>query len=610
MPRRDDESVTVEERAANAPSRIRVARDHTTFAAVLAVLVAQLCLAIPAVLIGLFQADLGTTSAELTWIADVVMLPMALLELSAGVLGDLFGRKRLLVIGGLLVALGGAISMLTPGAGASTTSRTLELCTGLVLTGMGAAALFATSLAVVATRDGSDQARARSVALWAVALASGGGVSPLIGGLTGAHPWFSGQPDSGWRWTFLAVVVLGVLTAAVSHLLARESRAPEGRSLDWRGQATIVAALGALLFAVIQGPTSGWGSVEVVAGFVAAAVLLPIFVLVEARHPRPLLLMRLFTNRTYAASALACTVGMFAFAGTGYATAARLAAVQGLGPLDTAVALVLPSAMALLLIKVTSALSVHVDPRWVLGTGLALIGAGDIFLFEISRGSLTLLGVIAPIAIVGVGFAFAISSITEAAVKNVPAGLAGMASASNNMLRNTGFTLGPAGIAAVSLTLASDRLHAKIAATASLRHALAKFDALPAHASAAQRVSLRAAVAEVHSGPLGANTVPATIVEHGRTVLFNPLKAIDFHLLAQSYATGFLICATAAFVAALIALFFMGARSKRVIGHDEREGGRRGLIARTRRNAGAACATRGSAVRSGAHRPNRSTIAP
>src|SRR5947207_8358930 len=111
----------------------------TLVAAALAVCLAQVALAIPAVLNGLFQEDLGTTSSELTWISDAFLVPVTLLELTFGVLGDLFGRKRLLVGGALLISVGSLIAVLTPGATASTGTRVLVLWTGQIIAGIGAA---------------------------------------------------------------------------------------------------------------------------------------------------------------------------------------------------------------------------------------------------------------------------------------------------------------------------------------------------------------------------------------------------------------------------------------------------------------------------------------
>src|SRR5689334_5512932 len=108
----------------------------TRAATALAVLVAQVGLAIPAVLNGLFQQDLHTTSAQLTWISDAFLVPVTLLELSFGALGDLFGRKRLLIGGSLLMAVGELISVLTPSAGTSNTAAIATLWTGQALTGI------------------------------------------------------------------------------------------------------------------------------------------------------------------------------------------------------------------------------------------------------------------------------------------------------------------------------------------------------------------------------------------------------------------------------------------------------------------------------------------
>src|SRR4051812_39884688 len=155
----------------------------TRVATALAVLVAQVGLAIPAVLNGLFQQDLHTTSSQLTWISDAFLVPVTLLELSFGVLGDLFGRKRLLIGGSLLMVVGEVISVLTPGVGASNHAAIGVLWTGQVLTGVGAAVLFPTSLAMVAAGTHTVKDRAKGISFWAAALSTGAFLSPLLGGL-------------------------------------------------------------------------------------------------------------------------------------------------------------------------------------------------------------------------------------------------------------------------------------------------------------------------------------------------------------------------------------------------------------------------------------------
>jgi MFS family permease len=535
------------------------------FAAVLGVGVAQVALAIPAVLNGLFQKDLGTTSAQLTWISDAFLVPVTLLELTFGVLGDLFGRKRLLVGGAVLLAVGEAAALLTPGTGASTGTRVLVLWVSMIVSGIGAAAVMPTTLAMVAAGTHTARHRARSVAIWAAALSAGNMVSPVLGGwLAGFR--YGNDPSASWRWAFLAVAVLALISAAVSAVFARNSSSPAGRSLDWPGQVTIAVALFALMFAVIQGPTSGWGSTEVIAGFVVAAVFLSAFIAAERRSAAPLLRLDLFRNRAFTIASIATVVGMFSFLGTAYATSIRLTAIQGFTALKASVAFLLFNGIALLLIPLTSILLERYNPRWTLGVGFVLIGAGDFWAATVPVTQMSLVPVLTPFALVGVGFALAVSSVTAVLVDTVPNRLAGMVSGAASMFRDFGFTLGPAVVGAVALSRAAADIHAKLASDPSLSHALAAFNASAAHAPAAVAPQLKAAIGAVNSGPLGANAVPGTVTANGRTVPFNPLKDVAFQALGHAYAIGYVICGIAAVVAALLVTLALrgGARDSMV----------------------------------------------
>jgi MFS family permease len=542
--------------------------------------VAQLGLAVPAVLAGLFQRDLRTTSAELTWISDMFMVPVTLLELSSSVLGDLFGRKRLLVAGAGVLGLGELVSMLTPGTGSSSGTRVLVLCIGQAAAGIGGAALFATSLAMLAARATSPAERTRSVAIWAAALSTGGFISPLVGGLTGSQPFFGGGADSGWRWTFLVVGAMGLVSAGVTAIFSGDSRSPEGRSLDLPGQLSVALALLALLVGVVQGPTSGWASPVVLAPLALGVTLTAGFVALERRAKAPLVPFELFRDRAYAMASIVTVVGMFAFLGTGYATSVRLAAVEGFSPLRTAVAFVLLSGMTLVLTKASASLLARHGPTWVLASGFGLMGAGDTWMARLSTGRLSLVEVAAPLAIVGVGFALAVSSVTEAALAGVPARLAGLASGVNNLLRNLGFTLGPPVVGAVALTLAANELHRDLLHRPSLAKALSSFEGLVAKAPVGARPALRAAIDAVRSGPLGANAIPARATIGSRTVPFNPLKDVAYHALSHGFSVGYAICAAAAFLgAAAVVVAMRPRRPKRratIAGESlERIGGKR-----------------------------------
>ena len=535
----------------------------TLAAAAVAVAVAQIGLSIPAVLNGLFQQDLGTTSTQLTWISDAFLVPVTLLELSFGVVGDLFGRKRLLAIGAALLAAGALLAFFTPGPGTAHGTRVAILLTGQALAGVGAAAIFPTSVAMLAAGTHTVRARSHAISVWAAALTGAGFISPVVSGLLVriGHP---GGPDASWRWAFLALAVLAAVSAAVTLAVATDSSARVGRSLDWPGQVTVAVGVFALLFGVIQGSEDGYGSGLVIASFAVAVAFLTLFVVVERHRRAPLIGFSLFTNRVFAASAVVTVIGMFAYLGTAYATSIRLAAIQGYSPLMTSIGFVCLNIMGVVLFPVSPRMIERYSPGWVLAAGMACIGVGDLVLAAIPATNLSIAAVAVPLLVVGIGFKLAVTSITVVAVNSVPTAKAGMASGATSMLRDFGLTLGPAVVGAIALTQAAHQIAAKVAASPQLGAALAAFNAAPAHAPAALRPQLAAAVGAVNSGPLGANGVPATVtLPNGHVQPFNPLKDVAFHALSSAYSVGYLVCGIAALVAALIAAVMLGGRQHR-----------------------------------------------
>ena len=534
---------------------------YTLVAGALAACLAEAALAIPASLVGLLQQDIGPSSSQLTWISDAFLVPVSLFELTFGVLGDLFGRKRLLIGGALLLAIGEAVVFLSPGAGASTGTRVLVIWIGQSLAGIGAGALFPTSLAMIASGTHTATARARGVAVWVSGFTFGAFIGPVIGGVA-AEAHYGSDVYAGWRWAFLVILVLAVVSAGF-FFLAQDSSAPEGRSLDWPGQVTIAVAVFTLLFAVIQGPTTGWGSWPVIGCFVLAGVFLAAFVIAELRSPAPLLQLSFFRHRSFAAVSAVTVIGMFAFLGTVYALGIRIATIQGFSPLKSSLASVLLVGMMLIMLPVAPRLLVRFNTKWVLGAGLVIMGIGDVWLAAAATSDVSYGRIWAPLLIVGIGIALALASFTAGAVNGMPTHLAGMASGANNMLRDLGATLGPAVIGAVALSQAAGRVSSAVAASPSLRGAVAAFTASAAHAPAAQRPALEGAVHAVQSGPLGANAIPATVtLPNGHAIPFNPLHDVAYNALTHAYSTGWVICAVAAFVAAALAFTTMSSRSR------------------------------------------------
>ncbi|WP_328551503.1 MFS transporter [Streptomyces sp. NBC_00358] len=494
----------------------------TLVAGLLAVCLAQIGLAIPATLNGLFQSDLHPVGSQLTWISDAFLLPVAVLELTFGLFGDLFGRKRLLVGGAGLLAVGEVVS--------ATASGVHQLWAGQALAGLGAAALFPTSLAILAAGTTSPAQRARVIAMWAALLSTGGFLAPLLGGVTATY--------GSWRWSFVVVTAVAAASAAISARFAVDSSAPEGRSLDIAGQLTIGLGLFSLLYAIIQGPTDGWASPSIVIAFVLAAVFLAAFVLAEKRAKSPLLRLDLFRNRAFAVASAVAVVGMFAFLGTAYSVSIRLGPVQDQAPMRTGLAFVLLNGITLVMLPLTERLLRTVAPGLLLSVGLLLIAAGDYWAATLPITDSAFTSLILPLGLVGVGFAITVSSITATAVNTVPVHLAGMASATTNLLRDFGFTLGPAVIGAVALSRAASGFSGSL-----------HDSALPGALKGAG-----AAVLE-EGGPLAVNGASAASPK------LADLHPLALEALGHGYAIGFVVCGSAALFSALLALVTLRGRA-------------------------------------------------
>jgi MFS family permease len=537
----------------------------TIVAACLAACVGQIGFATPAVLNGLFQQNLGTTASQLNWISAAIVIPLTLFELTFGVVGDMFGRKRLLIGGALMMTIGELIAAVaTPSA--HTHDAVTVVWIGMALAGIGGAALFPTSLAMIAAKTTTAKARGRMIPIYAAALSSGGFLAPVIAGLLTKLTW-GGDPQASWRWALLAVMATALLSALVSLLVADDSRSPEGRTLDWPGQITFAIGLFALLFAVVQASSFGWTGTQSVIGYVVCVVFLAAFARIELRTREPLLRLQLFASRNFSLNSFVTVIGMFAFLGCAAATSIRLTAVQGFSPLRASLGFVALQGFALFLLPLISWMMPRVNPRWMLGGGFLLQAAGAAWAATVSIDHDSVGAILPPLVVVGIGFGFSVSSVTAVAVNTVRIQLAGMASATTSLLRDFGFALGPTIVIAIGTSRAAGKISQAIAGSPALQAHLTTFYHSVASAPAAAKATAAAAVGAVKSGPLGAVAVPATARVNGHTVPLNPLHDTAYHALGSAYQLVFAICAGCALVAAVLVLAVLRADAR----HDADE---------------------------------------
>lgn len=419
----------------NAPDRGRFTA--TLVAGCLGVFVAQVAYSLPASILGTIQGSLGISGAELTWVSAAFAAAMVIFELSFGVVGDMFGRKQLLLGGLVVLAVGELVTI----AGAD---HVHYLWIGQAIAGVGAGALYPISLTMIAAAAPDAKARANAIALWAGFLSVGAAVSPIAAGVL--------AENGHWKASFWIPVALAAV-ALIASLRARNSSAPEGRRLDVPGQLTLIVGLLALIWALTQGSEVGFGEGSIVLAFVVAVVFLVAFVLIEMRSDSPLIHLSLFRNRAFAITGVTAVVGMFAYLATCFSMTMFLGSVAHIGAVWIGLLFLVIQVPALLLVPLVARLIHSVSPRWVLTVGFAFIAASaywsstfDAHDFVTAQGApddAQWVRFIAPMVLNGIGFALTVGSITAVAINAVPLRLAGMASATTNLLRDFGFALGP-----------------------------------------------------------------------------------------------------------------------------------------------------------------------
>ena len=390
--------------------------------------------------------DLGASTSQLQWIVDAYTVVFAGLLLTAGALGDRFGRKGALQLG-LLVFLGGSLLAATAGsAGVVIAAR------GIM--GAGGALIMPSTLSILTNVFADPSERARAIGTWAGVAGVGVALGPIAGGYLLEH----------FSWSSVFWVNVPVVAGAVLAVRALVPRQPsEVRPLDPAGALLSIVALVLAVYAVIEAPAHGWVSGRTLATFAAAAVAIELFVLWERRHPTPMLDVRLFSNPRFSAPSVAITLTFFAMAGAVFLLTQHLQFVLGFSPLRAGVG-ILPAAVALFLASSASAhLASHVGVRAALAIGLSVAALGLGFQALVTDGTGYL-----PVGIgqtlLGLGLGLAMAPATTSIMASLPAERAGIGSAVNDTTREVGSALGVAVVGSVAGTAYGNSVEGPLAA--------------------------------------------------------------------------------------------------------------------------------------------------
>jgi EmrB/QacA subfamily drug resistance transporter len=389
------------------------------------------------------QRNLHLSIAGLEWVVSSYILVFASLLLFGGRMADLYGRRRLFMIGLSVFTLGSLAAGLA-GSGA-------ELIAARLGQGLGAALLVPTTLAIIMATFTSPRERTSAIGAWTAIGAMGLAFGPLIGGYISQH--------FHWGWIFFINVPIGILTAAIGIPTIRESRDETAmRRLDIPGLVSSAVALFALVYALIEGHDKGWTSGLIMAAFGVAAVAAAAFLVIESRTENPMVATRLFRSRVFGGGSAVIMLWAFGILGIYFFTSIYLQTILGFSPTKAGLAFV-PMAVSL---AVFASLAPQVAPR--LGThrtvalGMAVMSVG-LYLVARLGGGATFAGLMPGFLLFGAGAGLMNVPLTNAVLHSMPPERSGIASALLNASRELAGLLGITVIGAVLRSREGTALH-------------------------------------------------------------------------------------------------------------------------------------------------------
>ncbi len=380
------------------------------------------------------QRALGASASELQWIVDAYAVVFAGLLLTAGAIGDRFGRRQALLAG---LAVFGAGSLL----GGISTSATQVIASRAVM-GIGAAFVMPATLSII-TSIFPPEERGRAIAVWAGFAGAGATIGPIVTGALLEGFW--------WGSTLLVAVPVVVAIFAAVWVFAPDSRDENHTPLDPAGALLSLVGLSTLIFAIIQGPDDGWTSGLVTGAFLVSFLALALFVAWEARAEHPMLPLGLFRDRRFSVASGVITVAFFVMFGFFFLMTQYLQFGRGYSPLEAGLAS-LPLALTFLVFSPRSAaLAERYGAARVMALGLAIVAAGFGVLTTLSTDT-PYLFIGGAFAILGAGMSITAAPATGEIMTSVPLAKAGVGSAVNDTTRELGGALGIALLGSIANT--------------------------------------------------------------------------------------------------------------------------------------------------------------
>jgi EmrB/QacA subfamily drug resistance transporter len=382
--------------------------------------------------------DLKTSFGSLQWVVDAYALALAALVLGTGSIADRVGHRYTYVGGLALFAAASFVCGISPNSASLITARAVQ--------GVGAAAMFATTFALL---NSNYQGRDRGTAygMWGAVSGASAAIGPIVGGVL--------TEGISWRWIFFVNLPVSVLAIVLCVTSLEDTHEPVRSRIDLAGMATFTAAAGTLTYGLIKANEDGWATPGSWGCLIASAVLFVAFVLVERAQAEPMLDLALMRNRRFAGVLVAGLVlTLTAFSAFTY-TSIWLQSVLGLSPIEAGLT-GLPLSVAAFIVSAAIGRFLHGSRSGpIIGGGMLLIGAGDVLGAIFVHGDASWPALIPGFVVMGVGVGLATPTLGSTAMAAVPIQRGGMAAGAVNTARQLGFALGIAALGSVFATRAA-----------------------------------------------------------------------------------------------------------------------------------------------------------
>lgn len=388
------------------------------------------------------RRDLGASFTELQWVVDAYALALAAVLLTCGTLADRVGRRRVFAAGLVVFAGASALCAAAPDATALDLARAVQ--------GLGAAAMFATSLSLISARYPPGD-RGFAFAVWGAISGAALAVGPVVGGAI--------LELADWRWAFWLNLPLCAGLLAATLLRVGESRAAAPRRPDLAGALLFTVGAGLLVAGLLRGEPDGWGSPAIVAALAGAAAALAVFTVVELRRDEPMLDLRLFRRGDFAGTALVAFSQSFALYPMFLFLAIYLQAVERFDALGTGLRMLPVTLVLFAVAPLSGRLTARLPLRVPLTAGLVVIGTGLLLMRAVDPGSgwpALLPGLLTG----GAGIGIISPALAAAMVGVLSEDLAALATSVNNTFRQLGIAIGIAVLGAIFSARSDDVLAA------------------------------------------------------------------------------------------------------------------------------------------------------